>query len=424
MKTAMRRGMDESEGERAARCDSAIIVGEPPRGNLAGISYRPGEVFAPGRGDSTLSAPPRRDTVPPSPDARLVEAAAAMPAARPPRFLIVRLSALGDVIHGLPVACALRAAHPEATIGWVAEGRNADLLAGHPAIDDVIAAPRRWLKSPRAIMDLRRRLRTFEFDVALDLQCLTKSAVAAWLSGAPRRIGKAGVHGRELSRWIHNELVAVGGRHVVDHCLEMLSAVDVTAAEVRFDLPERMADARTVDDWLRGAGLLRRQFVVLNAGAGWPAKVWPCEHYAELAQRLRAEHGLASVAAWGNAAERTLAEAIVAAADGAARLAPPPTVAELAALSRRAAAFVGSDTGPMHLAVAVGTPTVSLHGPTVAEWCGAYGPTNARLQSPLDDGSSSFRRTAGDEAMRAISVDAVAAACDALLARPYERRAG
>jgi heptosyltransferase I len=348
-----------------------------------------------------------------------------MPAApRPPRILIVRLTALGDVIHGLPVACALRAAYPDAVLGWVVEGRNADLLAGHPALNHVIQAPRRWMKSPRAILALRRQLRELEFDVTVDLQCLTKSAVAAWLSGARRRIGKAGEHGRELSRWFHNELVAAGGPHVIDHYLDLLKPLGVSNPEVRFDLPERVVDARTIDDFLRSQNLLRRQFAVLNPGAGWPSKIWPAARYGEVAQRLKATHGLSTIAVWGGAEERPLAEAIVAASRGAAVVAPTTTVMELAALCRRAALFVGSDTGPMHLAVAVETPTISLHGPSVAAWCGAYGPSNLRLQAQVDDGPSSYRRRATDAAMRAISVDMVAAACDELLARPYQRKVG
>jgi lipopolysaccharide heptosyltransferase I len=346
-----------------------------------------------------------------------------MPAAeRPPRILIVRLTALGDVIHGLPVACALRAAMPDAVLGWVVEGRSAELLAGHPALDHVITAPRRWMKSPRAILDLRRQLRELEFDVTIDLQCLTKSAVAAWLSGASRRIGKAGEHGRELSRWLHNELVAVGGRHVIDHYLEMLRPLGIDDPEVRFDLPERVVDARMADDFLHGAGLWRREFAVLNPGAGWPSKIWPADRYGDLAVRLRDAHGLRSVAVWGDANERALAEAIVAGSRGAAVLAPPTSILELAALSRRAAIFIGSDTGPMHLAVAVGTPTISLHGPSVAEWCGAYGPHNVRLQAAYEGGSANYRRRASDAAMREIAVDMVAAACDSLLGRPYQRK--
>jgi heptosyltransferase-1 len=346
-----------------------------------------------------------------------------MPASdRPPRVLIVRLTALGDVVHGLPVACALRAAMPDATIGWVVEGRNAEFLTGHPALDHVITAPRRWLKSPSAVLDLRRRLREHKFDVAIDLQCLTKSAVAAWLSGARRRIGKAGAHGRELSRWIHNEFVAVEGRHVIDHYLEMLRPLGIDNPEVHFDLPESVADAHTADAILRERNLFRRGFVVLNPGAGWKSKIWPAERYGAIAAHLKTAHGLASIAVWGVPDERPLAEAIVASSEGAACLAPPTSVLELAALSRRAALFVGSDTGPMHLAVAVDTPTISLHGPSVADWCGAYGDRNIRLQAKYEGGSANYRRQATDAAMRAITTEMVAKACDSVLTRPYQRK--
>jgi lipopolysaccharide heptosyltransferase I len=334
-----------------------------------------------------------------------------------PRILIVRLSALGDVVHGLPVACALRKAIPDAFLGWVVEGRNADLLHGHLALDEVIQAPRRWWKSPRAILALRRRLHERRFEIAIDLQCLTKSAVAAWLSGACRRIGKAGRHGRELSRWIHNELVEADGRHVIDHYLSLLKPLGIRSPNVEYNLPERAADAYAVAQFLGSNGLDRREFAVLNPGAGWPSKIWPAERYGEVARGLAASHGLASVAVWGTPDERPMAEAIVAASDGDACLAPATTILELAALCRRAALFVGSDTGPMHLAVAVGAPTISLHGPSRAEWCGAYGPRNIRLQVEYEDGSALERRQASDRAMRAVTVDMVVQACHGLLGR-------
>jgi lipopolysaccharide heptosyltransferase I len=333
----------------------------------------------------------------------------------PARILIVRLSAIGDVIHGVPVLCALRSSFPNAFIGWVVEGRAADLLEDHPALDELIRLPRGWLKSPRQIWRLRQRLRACRFDTTIDLQCLTKSAIAAWLSGAPRRIGKAGEDGRELSRWFHNELVAAGGEHVIDHYLEMLLPLGITTPAVHYDLPERPADRLTVEEFLRTSGLVACRFAILNPGAGWPSKIWPAERYGELAQHLARLHNLPSLVVWGGASERPLAERIVAASGGHGKLAPPTSMTELAAFCRRAALFVASDTGPMHLAVAVGTPTISLHGPSRAEWCGAYGPQNIRLQVRYADGSAAERRKADDSAMRAISVDMVAEACDRLL---------
>lgn len=344
--------------------------------------------------------------------------------ARTPRILIVRLSAIGDVIHGLPVLCALREALPEAFLGWIVEGRAADLLEGHPALDALVRVPRGWLKSPREVWRVHRRMHALRFDAAIDLQCLTKSAIAARLSGARRRIGKAGEDGRELSKWFHNELVACGGSHVIEHYLELVKPLGVSSPQVRFDLPERDVDVRMAEEFLRTQGLRGRRIAILNPGAGWPSKVWPAERYGELARHLAKAHGVASVAVWGVPGELPLAQRIVAASDGHATLAPATSMTELAALCRRAAVFVGSDTGPMHLAVAVGVPTISLHGPSRAEWCGAYGPRNVRLQVRYEDGSALERRQADDSAMRAIEVPLVAEACDRLLRSDVGRQCG
>ena len=354
---------------------------------------------------------------------RIVDMLPASPTERP-RILVVRLSAIGDMIHGVPVLCALREALPEAFLGWVVEGRAGDLLDGHPALDALVRVPRGWLKSPREVWRLRRRLHELQFDTAIDLQCLTKSAIAAWLSGARRRIGKNGRDGRELSRWFHNELVSCGGEHVIDHYLDLLKPLGIDAPAVRFDLPERSEDARMADGVMRAHGLVAGRFVLLNPCAGWPSKVWPAERYGELARYLAETHGLPSVAVWGVPGELPLAEKIVAASGGLARLAPATSMTELAALCRRAALFVGSDTGPMHLAVAVGTPTISLHGPSRADWCGAYGPENVRLQVRYEEGSAVERRQADDSAMRAIDVGLVAEACDRLLADKLVRQCG
>lgn len=340
------------------------------------------------------------------------------------RILIVRVSAIGDIIHGIPVLCALRDAFPDAFLAWVAEGSMGDVLEGHPALDELVRVPRRWWKSPREVWRMRNRLRAMRFDVAIDLQCLTKSAVTAWLSGAPRRIGKAGADGRELSRWFNNERVEASGAHVLENYLSMLRPLGIETTNVRFDLPERAADAEFIDNFLRKRGLIGERFAVLNPGAGWPSKVWPAERYGALARHLFAKHGVVSVAAWGIPNEAPMAETIVATSGGRAQLAPATTMLQLASLCRRAALFVGSDTGPMHLAVAVGTPTISMHGPSRADWCGAYGPNNIRLQIRYEDGSSMERRRADDEAMRAITVEMAAHACDHLLRIHAARKCG
>ncbi len=227
-----------------------------------------------------------------------------------------------------------------------------------------------------------------------------------------------------MSRLFNNELVEAGGAHVIEHYLSMLRPLGITSPAVQFDLPERAADTEMADAFLRASGFAGQRFAVLNPGAGWPSKMWPAERYGELARHLFRKHGMRSIAAWGLANELPLAESIVEASNGCALVAPPTSMLELAALCRRAALFVGSDTGPMHLAVAVGTPTISMHGPSRADWCGAYGPHNIRMQIRYEAGSSLERRRADDSAMRAITVRMVEHACDQILSLNAARKCG
>lgn len=333
----------------------------------------------------------------------------------PERILIVRLTALGDVIHGIPVLNALRDRYPDAHIGWVVEGHGGDLLEGHRALNELIRIPRRWYKSPRAMLAARQQLQSLEFDTAVDLQCLTKSAALAWASKAPRRIGADGTSGRELSKWFNNDLTTVETDHVIDHYLGLLAPLDIENPEVRFDLEEFEVDAQFAERALAKLDYVDNQYVVLNPGAGWDSKLWPTNRYGQVARHLHAEHGMPSLVVWAGDRERQMAEEIVLHSKGTARIAPSTSMRELGAVTRRARAFVGSDTGPMHLAVAVDTPTISLHGASEASRCGAYGSKNIALQKVYEAGSYGERRRADNAAMCEITVEDVNAACDQLL---------
>ncbi len=335
-------------------------------------------------------------------------------AQQPQRILIVRLSAMGDVIHGIPVACALREAFPRAEIGWVVEGRNGDLLEGHPAIDHLVRVRRRWLKSPREVLRAARVLRGLRFDTTVDLQCLTKSAIAARLSGTRRRIGYSGRLGREASKLLNNELVPVSTDHVIDRYLALAQHLGAVPKEASFQMPEQPADRDFALATLAELGLTDRPFAIVNPGAGWASKRWPPERYGELTARLLQDHGLRSLAVWGGPSEEPLAHEIMAASEGAAVAAPPTTMRQLGSLARTARLFVGSDTGPLHLAVAVGTPSISLHGTSLAAETGAYGPTHRTVQAVYDN-QPGRRRHNDDSAMRAITTEMVAQACNELL---------
>jgi len=345
-----------------------------------------------------------------------------------PRILIVRLSAIGDVIHGLPVLTSLRAAWPRAFIAWVVEGRSADLIEGHSALNAVVQVKRGWLKRPSSVLDLRARLRALNFDISIDLQGLSKSAIAARLSGAGQRIGFAGADGREISRWLNNTRVHPTATHVIDRNLELLRPLGIYPGRMStrdpaalFNLPES-AESATAATNILYAGQLLPGFAMINPGAGWASKLWPPDRFAAVAEHLGRWHGLSSLVVWAGEKERDWAVRIVERAGGHARLAPQTTLCQLAALARRANLFVSADTGPLHLAVAVGTPSVGLFGPMPAERNGPYGTRHAAVQKVCLTGSSRSRRAADDASMRAIAVSDVTAACDTLLARSISGR--
>ncbi len=341
---------------------------------------------------------------------------AAMTGSRSPRILIVRLSAIGDVIHGLPVLCALRDQFSQAALSWVVEERAAELLRGHQALDELIALPRGWLKSPKTVLRLRRRLRTLEPDVAIDLQGLTKSAAAAWLSGAKRRIGFGDENGRELSKWLNTERVTTTSRHVIDCYLELLRPLGIESPRVRFEIPESESEGIAAEEMIRRAGC-QDGFCVVNPGAGWPSKRWPPARYAAVAGHLGGTWNLPTIVVWAGRQAQAWAEQIVADSGGHARLARPMSLRELAALSRRARLFLGSDTGPLHLAAAVGAPCVGLYGPWPAKRHGPYGPQHVVVQKMVCPGSTRQRRNASTEYMEAIDAASVCEACDRILRR-------
>lgn len=341
---------------------------------------------------------------------------------RSPRILIVRLSAIGDVIHGMPVLCALRERFPHAHISWVAERLGAKLLEGHKALDELIVVPRGWLKKPAEVWRLRKKLRAIRPQVTIDMQGLAKSAIAARLSGCRRRIGFGDEKGRELSTWLNTELVVAPDTHVIDANLRLLGPLDIHQPEVRFDLPELPMAALAADRTIHQFGF-QDGFAIINPGAGWPSKLWPAERFGAVAKYLGEHWRMHSLVVWAGDKEKADAATIVAHSGGQARIAPPTNLPELAAVTRRGQLFVGSDTGPMHLAVAVGVPSVGLFGPMPAERNGPYGCKHISIQKATFEGTSRERRSASSELMEAITVDDVCEACDTILHREAWRAA-
>ena len=330
-----------------------------------------------------------------------------------PRFLITRLSAVGDCVHTIPLVHALRDRFPNCYIVWATQGGPATLLEGVPGIDALLRVPRDWMKSPLAWWRIRRQLRAMRIDVAIDPQSLSKSSMLGWLSGARHRVGFERPQGRELSLLTNRLRIDPTTEHVVDRYLELLRPLGIQHPAVRFDMPDSNEEA--VSTFLAASGLEPTSgFAVVNPGAGWPSKVWPAERYGVVAAHLGAAHQIRSVVTWAGDDELEMAQSICDAADGFAILAEPTSLPELRSLVRRATLFVGSDTGPMHLAVAVGTPCVSIYGPTSPARCGPYGSGHVALHVPVEPNQK--LRSDDNSAMLKIETQSVVEACDKTLA--------
>lgn len=287
------------------------------------------------------------------------------------------MSSAGDVIHGLPVLCALRRHRPDAFIAWLVEDWAAELLHTHPALSQVLAINRadRVHARPQDLAKwwrLRSRLRSFAFDTVFDLQGLSRSAVAGWLSGAPRRIGFDGIDARQRSRWFNNVRIEPVHRHVVDRNLELLRAVGLTDVPADFGIPPYPPEAARFEEWL-GDQRIRLPFAVIAVGSSRSAKRWPVDRYARLARTIRDVHRMPSLVLWGTDDERRSAQAVVAGADGAATLLPPTTLRDIATICRRSDLVIGPDSVAIHIAAAVAATCVGLYGPTRAARNGPYG---------------------------------------------------
>lgn len=287
----------------------------------------------------------------------------------PERILVVRTGAIGDVVNALVFAGLVKRAAPDTRIGWVVHPLSAPLVEDHPQVDRVHV----WNKADglAGFRALVREVRGERYDLAVDLQRIAKSALLAKLSGAPRRLGFDRARTKELSWLLTNERIAGGPQH--EHMVERYRAFARHLGcdgEVVHTLPDDADAERTAAELeaeLGGAP------IVLNLGASKPSKRWRPERYGELGARLVAS-GHGPVVTMGGPGDRELADVLATRANGAVHdLVGRTSLRETIAVLRRARLLVTGDTGPMHIAVAVGTPTLALFGPTDPRRVGPYG---------------------------------------------------
>jgi len=271
-------------------------------------------------------------------------------------------------VHALPAVAALREAHPRATIDWLVDARNLEIVRLVPVIDHVVVLERPTLAG---WLDVVRILRRQPYDVAVDLQGLLKSAVLARASGARRVVGFSIWHLRERSaRPFYSETAEPAAGHVIRKNFALVAALGAREGVWRFPLAGVASSALDAVRARVGEG----RFALLNPGAAWPNKRWPPDRFGAVARFLRERYGWISVVLWGPG-EEPLAREVEAQSAGAAVAAPPTAIGDLVELARAAALMVSGDTGPLHIAGAAATPLVALFGPTDP---GRNGPWDAR----------------------------------------------
>ena len=323
------------------------------------------------------------------------------------RFLLVRLSSLGDVVHALPAASALRDAFPEARIDWVIDARWKRLLEGNADLNEVIAYDRRHAGGLSSSI---HKLRAARYTCAIDFQGLYKSALLALASGAPRRIGFQSSYAREgLVAMLYTDRVNPLGPHKVDHNRRLVQRAGAQLSQPRFPLAIRPEDDDLVTRELKNRGVT--DFYVLNPGGGWLSKCWPAERYGELHRKLTERYGWRGIVSFGPGEDR-LASELIRAAGNPAPLAIPLALGPLMALLRRAKFMVSADTGPLHLASAVGTPVVGLFGPTDPARNGPFSPNDISVRNPRHSITTYARGASYSSAMLSITVDQVVEAVE------------
>ncbi len=335
------------------------------------------------------------------------------------KVLIVKVSALGDVVHALPVLAWLKSADESMQIDWLVEESFAPFLEEHPLIRKVHQlSTKAWRRggvraSVKGAWQMIRCLRQEKYDVVLDLQGNAKSGLFTLMSGAPLRCGFDRDAAREnLNLLATNRKVAPGELdfHITDRSLSIARAAFPKGSELRVagPLPVDATALQTIQQQLGKAGLVDKPIIVLHYGTTWVTKLWPIASWQTLALRLVEEKGLRPVLTWGNEKEYAAVQAIQDACTGRCFIWPRGSLKELSALLSEADLVVGGDTGPVHIAAAVGTATVSIFRVTDPDRNAPRGKIHAHAVANFDCAPCLRKECDRDlECGKSISVDTV-----------------
>lgn len=305
-------------------------------------------------------------------------------------ILIVKLSAIGDVIHTLPSLAALRKLYPDAHITWVVEEAAADIIKNHPCLDRVLVSRRKsWLenfrngKIRRSLREIRtffQELRQQPYDLVIDFHGLFKSALIALLSGGKRKLGYDSL--QELSGLFYNEKIPEDmNKHAVDRYLDFPRYLGASLDRPEFSLPANNAAETMIQSVLEKHHLENKKFIAVNPVAYWETKLWDYGKFALLADAIKTKLNVDVI--FTGSEKRSIEKIIALMKSEAVNLGGKTSLPELAYLYKKAQLVITTDSGPMHLAAAVRTPVIALFGPTDPQRTGPYGKDHTIIRTEL-----------------------------------------
>lgn len=329
-------------------------------------------------------------------------------------ILILKPSSLGDIVLALPALTALRKSFPKAKISWFVRLAFASLLENHPYLTEIITFDRKFLSKAwfhlgalGALISLIMQLRRSKFDVIFDFQGLFRTAALAWLSGCKKRYGMA--NARELAHIFYTHKIEQDDDciHAVDYYLKIIKAAGATNTDVQFELPVTPAEADSAEKLIASHGIKSEEYVVFVPGSAHRDKCWPAERFAALADRITSQFGLPIIAV-GTESEKSIVEKIKNATDvPIANFAGRTSLRELIALVRAAKLVISNDTGPGHIAAALGTPLVMMFSWSNPARIAPYGrPECMVAREPYSRGPK-IKSTNPKHNVRTITVDEV-----------------
>jgi lipopolysaccharide heptosyltransferase I len=349
----------------------------------------------------------------------------------PKKILLIRLSSIGDVLHGTPVAKTLREHFPSAEISWIVGEKSQDILHGNPYLDKIILWQREqwekelrqgaWRKGYENFRFLERQLRLEQYDLTIDMQGLLLTGLIGWRSGAKTRIGFA--QAKEGSPLFYTHRVETKEpMPIVNHYLQLLKPLGINQVSTSMVMPVAAEHNKFADNLFISNGITKDDTVViLNPATSWITKCWPAAYFSILGNLLQQKLKV-KIILLGAPGDIPLLDSIISGISGAViNLAGKTNLKELAAVIQKAQVFIGGDTGPLHIAAAVGTPTISLFGPTNPSTYAPLGEKHVAIVSEADCRFCFKRKCANLICMEKIMPDDVCLAAQKLLAEPQKR---